>query len=52
MQKVDYITMKALELKALGTSTFDSMILYRQLRKGKIFSAFNLNRRMKIWAKL
>ena len=52
MQKVDYITVKALELKAPGTSTSDSMTLYRQLRKGEIFSAFNLDRRMEIWAKL
>jgi len=52
MQKVDYITVKALELKAPGTSTSNSMTLYRQLRKGEIFSAFNLDRRMEIWAKL
>ena len=52
MQKVDYITVKALELKAPGTSTSDSMTLYRQLRKGEVFSAFNLDRRMEIWAKL
>ena len=52
MQKVDYVTVKALELKAPGTSTSDSMTLYRQLRKGEIFSAFDLDRRMKIWAKL
>jgi len=43
---------KALELKAPGTSISDSMTLYRQLRKGEIFSAFNLDRRMEIWAKL
>jgi len=52
MQKVDYGTVKALELKAPGTSISDSMTLYRQLRKGEIFSAFNLDRRMEIWAKL
>ena len=52
MQKMNYIMMKTLELKASSMSTSDNMILYRQLRKGKIFSAFNLNRRMKIWAKL
>ena len=52
MQKVDYITVKALELKAPGTSTSDSMTLYRQLKRGEIFSAFNLDRRMEIWAKL
>ena len=52
MQKVDYVTVKALELKAPGTSTSDSMTLYRQLRKGEIFSTFNLDRRMEIWAKL
>ncbi len=52
MQKVDYITVKALELKALGTSISNSMTLYRQLRKGEILSAFNLDRRMEIWAKL
>ena len=52
MQKVDYITVKALELKAPGTSTSDSMTLYCQLRKREIFSAFNLDCRMEIWAKL
>jgi len=52
MQKVDYGTVKALELKAPGTSTSDTMTLFHQLKKGEIFGAFNMDRRMEIWAKL
>lgn len=52
MQKVDYVTVKALELKAPGTSTSDTMTLFHQLKKGEIFGAFNMDRRMEIWAKL
>lgn len=52
MQKVDHITVKALELKALSTSTSDTMTLFHQLKKGEIFSAFNLNCHMEIWMRL
>ncbi len=52
MHKANYVTVKALELKAPGSSTSDSMTLYYQLRKVEIFSAINLNRRIEIWAKL
>ncbi len=52
MQKVDPVTVKALELKAPGRSTSDAMTLFRQLKTGEIFGAFNLDRRMKIWARL
>ena len=36
--------MKALKLKALNTSIFNSITLYRQLKKEKIFSAFNFSK--------
>lgn len=52
MQKVDHVTVKALELKAPGTSTSDTMTLFRQLKNGEIFGAFNMDRRMEIWARL
>ncbi len=52
MRKVDHITVKALELKAPGTSTSDTMTLFRQLKKGEIFGAFDMYRRMEIWARL
>ncbi len=52
MQKMNYVTMKTLKLKASGTFTFDTMNLFHQLKKGEIFDAFNMNRRMKIWTKL
>ena len=52
MQKVDHVTVKALELKAPGRSTSDAMTLFRQLKTGEIFGAFNMDRRMKIWARL
>ena len=48
MQKVDHFTVKALELKAPGTSTSDTMTLLRQLRNGEIFGAFSMDRRMEI----
>ena len=52
MQKVDCVTVKALELKAPGRSTSDIMTLFRQLKTRKIFGAFNMDRRMVIWARL
>ncbi len=52
MQKVDYVTVKALELRAPGTSTSDTMTLFRQLKNGEIFGAFNMDHRMEIWARL
>ena len=52
MQKVDHVTVKALELKAPGRSTSDTMTLFRQLKMGEIFGAFNIDRRMEIWARL
>ena len=52
MQKVDHATVKALELRAPGTSTSDIMTLFRQLKTGAIFGAFGMDRRMEIWARL
>ena len=52
MQKVDHVTVKALELKAPGRSTSDAMTLFRQLKTGGIFGASNMDRHMKIWARL
>ena len=52
MQKVDRVTVKALELKAPGRSTSDTVTLFHQLKTGEIFGAFNMDRRMEIWARL
>lgn len=48
MQKMNYIMMKTLKLKALSIFTFNIMTLFHELKKKEIFNAFNINRRMKI----
>ena len=52
MRKVDYMTVKALEVQAPGVSSSDAMSLFRALKKGDMFGAFSLEERMKIWARL
>ena len=50
--QVDRVTVKALELKAPGRSTSDTMTLFLKLKTGEIFGVFNMDRRMEIWARL
>ncbi len=52
MRKMNHITMKTLKLKASSTSTFDTMTLFRQLKKREIFDVFDMYHRMKIWTRL
>ena len=41
MQRLDYITVKALECKAPGASINDLVFLYSKIQKGAIFHDFN-----------
>lgn len=52
MQKIDHLTVKTLELKAPGASTSDAVLLFHQMQSGEIFKAFDLDYRLKIWARL
>ena len=49
MQKVDHITVKALEGKAPRASVSDFTSLYRQMQKGELFSAFSEQERNAVW---
>ena len=52
MQKVDRVTVKALECKAPGACRADRESLHRQVRSGKIFGAFTDQEREVIWRRV
>jgi hypothetical protein len=49
LQKVDQVTVRALELKAPRFSTRDSQTIEGQLRSGQIFKPFTAEERQAIW---
>ncbi len=52
LQKVDQVTVKALELKAPRYSKRDAQVVQGQLLSGQIFSAFSQQEREAIWSEL
>ena len=52
MKKVDYASVKELELKAPGASVSDAASLLYKLKRGEIFGTFSLDYRMKLWVRL
>ena len=52
LQKVDQVTVRALELRAPRYSRQDALVLEGQLLSGQIFSAFSRDEREDIWHEL
>ena len=49
MSKLDYHSVRELELKAAGIATADKLYIYRRLEKGEIFGAFDSDYRQILW---